>query len=104
MHSDLLCRITAAMSVPPAPIAHRKPQNPALVPGSLLPQRDLWQQLADSLPVGEVLVILPVQDGPQRHALLTAAILLQAAGHRVTTLDADTFSGTAVQTRMAIAP
>jgi hypothetical protein len=92
------------MSAAPAPTERRRPQNPALVPGSLLPQRDLWQQLADSLPAGEVLVILPVQDGPQRRALVTAAIVLQAAGHRVTTLGADMFSSTAIQARMTLAP
>jgi hypothetical protein len=92
------------MSVTPALTEHRRPQNPALLPGNLLAQRDLWQQLADSLPAGEVLVILPIQDGPQRRALMTAAIHLQAAGHRVTTLGADTFSGKAFQARMAIAP
>ncbi len=91
------------MSATPALTKHQRPQNPALLAGSLLPQRDLWQQFADSLPAGEILVILPIQDGPQRHALLTAAIHLQAAGHRVTIIAADTFSGTAVQARMTLA-
>ncbi len=90
------------MSAARSPLPHRETQNLALVPGSLLAQRALWQQLANSLPTGGVLVVLPVADGPQRRALLSAAVFLQVAGHQVTTLPADTFTDTAVQARMAM--
>jgi len=39
------------------------------VPGSLFASRALWQQVADSLPRGTVLIVVPAADGPQRRAL-----------------------------------
>jgi hypothetical protein len=63
--------------------------NPALVPGNLLPVQAMWQQFADTLPPGTVLVLIPTTDGPQRAALQATARFLAAAGHRVTTLAAE---------------
>jgi hypothetical protein len=63
--------------------------NLTILPGSLLPVRALCQQLADSLPAGTVLVVLPERDGPQRAALETVALLLAAQGRRVTMRAAD---------------
>ena len=64
--------------------------NPAILPGSLWPVRALCQQLADGLPAGTVLVVLPETDGPQRAALQTVAVVLAAQGRRVTTRSAET--------------
>ncbi|HLZ25379.1 MAG TPA: hypothetical protein VKQ30_24925 [Ktedonobacterales bacterium] len=66
------------------------PANLTVLPGSLLPLCALCQQLADGLPAGAVLVVLPDHDGPQRAALETLALVLAAQGRRVTTLAADT--------------
>ena len=65
--------------------------NLALVPGSLLPVRELWQQVADTLPVGAVLVVLPNDDGAQRRALESVALLLRAEGRQVTIMSAEPF-------------
>jgi hypothetical protein len=90
------------MSAALSPPRHHETQNPALLPGRLLAQRALWQPLANSLPVGAVLVVLPLADSPQRRALLLTAVLLKAAGHQVTTIPVETFAGRAVQARLAL--
>lgn len=71
-----------------AAASHHPRQNPALLPGSMLRYRPLWQQLADSLPAGAVLVILPPAASPQRRGLESTALQIQASGHRVTTWEA----------------
>jgi hypothetical protein len=63
--------------------------NLTILPGSLLPVRTLCQQLADALPTGTVLVVLPETAGPQRAALETVAVVLAAQGRRVTKRSAD---------------
>ena len=67
-------------------VVPRRTSNPALLPGSLLPYRDLFQQCADSLPVGTVLIVLPAAQTSQRTALETTARQLQVAGQRVHTI------------------
>jgi hypothetical protein len=52
----------------------------------MLPQRGLYQQCADRLPAGAILIVLPATQTPQRHALETIALQLKAAGHAVSTL------------------
>ena len=64
--------------------------NLTVFPGSLLPVRALCQQLADGLPAGTVLVVLPECIGPQRTALEMVALVLGAQGRCVTTRSADT--------------
>lgn len=63
--------------------------NLALVPASLLPYKAHYQRLANQLPPGAVLIILPSEEGPERAALTTAAERFLAKGHPVTTLPAD---------------
>lgn len=65
--------------------------NLALVPASLLPYKQQWQQIANGLPSGGVLIILPETNQPLRKATLAVATLLEADGHRVTTLPAEQF-------------
>ena len=65
--------------------------NVALVPASLLPQRDRYQALANRLPQGEVLLVLPHGDSPQRRTLKRTAALLRAKGRRVTVLAEERF-------------
>jgi hypothetical protein len=72
--------------------ALRPRHNPAIVPGSLLSVRDLWQQVADSLPDDSLLVVVPTADSAQQLALATTALLLKAAGHHVVTLPAEHFA------------
>ena len=75
----------------PSTLRHANLDNLAIVPGSLLPFKAEWQQVANSLPIGSILICLPAADTPQRKALETVAALLKAHGHQVTTLPADRF-------------
>ncbi len=60
--------------------------NLAIVPASLLPRRAEYQKLANTLPRGQVLIILPAQDGSQKATLQKVATHLRGKGQAVTTL------------------
>ena len=83
--------------------ASRTPSNAAILPGSVFPYRGVYQQLAESLPTGAILVVLPETETPQRVALEILALHLQGAGHRVTTLVDDAGKhGGALQSQLAL--
>ena len=63
----------------------------ALFPGAMLPVRERWQPVLDTLPAGEVLVLLPPPDSPLRPTLLLVAAFLQALGHHVPQLEPTRF-------------
>ncbi|MDP9370938.1 MAG: hypothetical protein M3Q65_00465 [Chloroflexota bacterium] len=63
-----------------------KLDNLALVPASLLPFKERWQQLMAELPAGDVLMILPAGTDQLRGILHTLAPALRARGRRVTTI------------------
>jgi hypothetical protein len=65
--------------------------NLALVPANLLPFKGRYQAIANALPRGQVLIILPSTPGPQRKALEKVTTLLEENGHPVTTLSAAQF-------------
>ncbi len=60
--------------------------NIALAPASLLPYRARYQAIANGLPRGDILIVLPTTDSPQKRTLEHAAQLFQAKGKRVTTV------------------
>jgi len=64
-------------------------QDCLLVPGNLLPFKDKWQAIANRLPKGEVLIVPPSTGSRERRTLENVATLLEAKGHRVTTLSAE---------------
>jgi hypothetical protein len=66
--------------------------NLAIVPASLLPFRGQWQAMANRLPDGATLIILPPADTPSRRILDKVVALLQARGQRVTTLLTEQFA------------
>jgi hypothetical protein len=66
--------------------------NLALVPASLLPFKSEWQAVANGLPKGGVLIILPETSRPSRKTTETVAALITANGHRVTTISAEQFA------------
>ncbi len=72
-----------------APQALRRPQvqldNIALVPASLLPRKAEYQALANQLPQGEILLVLPA-DTRERAAVQRVAQLFRAKGRHVTVL------------------
>jgi hypothetical protein len=75
----------------PPPKALRKAMldNLTLVPGSLLPFKERYQRIANGLPAGEVLVILPSGDRPVCKTVQTVVDLVRAKGQRVTALSAE---------------
>ena len=58
----------------------------ALVPASLLPCRATYQAIANRLPPGAVLIVLPTADTPEKRLLQTAADRFRAKGRHVTTI------------------
>lgn len=62
-----------------------KLDNLVLLPASQLPFKDDWQQLANELPLGSTLIVLPEQESAQRRVLKTVAHRLEAQGRSVRT-------------------
>ena len=62
-----------------------------LIPGNLLGYRERWQPIADALPPGEVVIILPDHDGALTTTFTAVIPLIAAAGHHVTTFPAERF-------------
>ena len=57
-----------------------------------LPFKAQWQAIANDLPRGDVLMVLPHHNTAAGQTLETVATDLRARGHHVTTLPADRFS------------
>ncbi len=78
---------------PPQPISRRKPRldNVALVPASLLPFKEIYQRVANSMPSGSILIVLPGPAKKQRTVYERVATQLKAQGQRVSTLPANRF-------------
>jgi hypothetical protein len=72
------------------PRALRRPQvrldNLTLVPASLLPRKADYEAIANDLPRGEVLLVLPPADSPERMTMQRVAQLFRAKGRHVTVL------------------
>jgi hypothetical protein len=72
------------------PRALRRPQvkldNLTLVPASLLPRKADYEAIADQLPRGEVLLVLPSAGSPERRTMQRVAQLFRAKGRHVTIL------------------
>jgi hypothetical protein len=60
--------------------------NLTLVPASLLPRKADYEALADDLPRGEVLLVLPPAGSPERDTMQRVAQLFRAKGRHVTVL------------------
>jgi hypothetical protein len=68
---------------PPRALKRAKLDNLALLPASLLPYKDAWQQLANDQPPGTTLVVMPKAPGKPGQTLGMVATQLQARGHLV---------------------
>lgn len=73
---------------PPSALRRAKLDNLAIVPASLLPFKAKWQAIANRLPKGNVLIILPTLDTSSRKTLEKVASLFKDKGHGVTTITA----------------
>ena len=69
-----------------------KLDNLALVPASLLPYKAQWQQLANELPTGSVLVCVPMKEDKPRPPFLAVARTLRAKGLTVRAVNAQHFA------------
>ena len=76
-----------SFSPPPLPIRSARLDNLAIVPASLLPDKAEWQALANALPAGSTLIILPDKPGSARAALERVSQSLAAHGSHVTTIE-----------------
>ncbi len=79
-------------TAPPRVVRKAKLDNLALVPDSLLPFEKERQELANQLPAGSTLIILPSSDSSARRTLEKVSSMLKAKGHRVRTLPAELVS------------
>ncbi len=71
---------------PPRMIRCTKKENVALVPGSLLSQKAIYQHIANALPHGAVLIVLPADRPLQKQAMLDVARQLGKQGLQVSVL------------------
>ena len=74
---------------PPKALRRAKLDNLAIVPASLLPHKDAWQALANTLPDGTTLIVLPRERTPARRALERISDDLSSRGSRVATVEQD---------------
>jgi hypothetical protein len=75
-------------SPPPAALKRAKFDNLALVPASLLPFKATWQQMANELPIGSTLIVLPASTSPRSEALERIRSSFEAMGRSVRILPA----------------
>ncbi len=76
---------------PPRRIRKAKLDNLALVPASLLPFKEQWQEVANSKAGEHVLIVLPQVEKRPRRVLERVAAELREKGHQVTTISAEQF-------------
>lgn len=78
---------TARLTHLPRPL--RRPSvkfdNIALVPASLLPFKHRYQSVANALPQGTVLIVLPRQHPKQRRLVVALASRFARRGHQIAT-------------------
>src|SRR3712207_9438667 len=72
----------------PRAVRKARLDNLALVPASLLPFKEQWQDVANSKPGEHVLIVLPEIEKRPRRVLERVAAHLREKGHPVTTLSA----------------
>ncbi len=68
-----------------------KLDNLALVPASLLPFKEQWQEVANSKAGEHVLIVLPTMEQRSRKVVEQVATQLREKGHAVTMLTAEEF-------------
>jgi hypothetical protein len=79
--------VPRSFGAPPPALRTAHLDNLAIVPASLLPEKAEWQALANTLPAGSTLIVLPDKPGAARAALERVSRSLAAHGSRVTTIE-----------------
>ena len=77
---------------PPRAIRKARLDNLALVPASLLPFKERWQEAANSKAGEHVLIVLPTLGTRPRNVMERVAALIREKGYAVTILPAEQFS------------
>jgi hypothetical protein len=72
----------------PRTLKRAQVDNLALVPASLLPVKATWQRIANELPTGSTLIILPASARPHHDVLERIKASFVEAGRSVTILPA----------------
>src|SRR5947207_3125496 len=78
----------SSLSEPPQALKKARLDNIALVPASLLFQKDTYMPIANTLPTGSVLLCVP-QTQRQKTILSHVATYFKERGHQVLTLPID---------------
>ena len=76
----------------PRAVRKARLDNLAVVPASLLPFKEQWQDVANSKPGEHVLIVLPEVEKRPRRVLEQVATQLREKGHAVTMLTAEQFT------------
>ncbi len=71
--------------------------NVVLMPASLLPNKAHYQQLANRLPRGDVVIVLPSHSMMHVRMLQSVTAFFQRNGHHVTVVSAEAFPTPAVK-------
>lgn len=69
---------------PPAPLFKAKLDNIVIVPASMLPFKDKWEEVVNALPSGSVLIYHSSTNAQQRKILDYVERSFRAKGHAVT--------------------
>ena len=81
--------VPRSFGAPPPALRKAHLDNLAVVPASLPLEKAEWQALANALPAGSTLIVLPGKPGAARAALERVSRSLAAHGSRVTTIEQD---------------
>ena len=76
---------------PPRRLRKARLDNLVLVPASLLPFKEQWQEVANSKGGEHVLIVLPTLEQRSRKVVEQVATQLREQGHAVTMLPAEQF-------------
>ncbi len=71
---------------PPTPLFKAHMDNIAIVPASLLPFKNTWQQMANNLPKGSILICHSPTNTKQKKVLEDVESLFKQKGREVTNL------------------
>ncbi len=79
----------------PNPLRDRRTtlDNVAVVPASLLPYKKQWQDIANQLPTGSILICVPTRDRHLRPPYLAVARGLRDKGFTVLAIAAESVAG-----------
>ncbi len=88
----------------PRAVRKAKLDNLAVVPASLLPFKEQWQEVANSKAGEHVLIVLPTVEKRPKRVLERVAAELREKGHPVTILSAEEFGQPAEEEDTLIAP